>query len=141
MYLMMVMFDVFDCHPHGLFQSHPDGELFRDLNFRLGSDIVFCRDAEGAVKNVSLQLRVERGQRVELAPQLLGVATGHIAVNDFSSRFPFRLIGRWRPFRLSGFGVGASLPPLRPGMIPLMVITTVERLVQFLCSLFLPLAR
>ncbi len=68
MYLLVIMLVVFDRQPHGLFQAHPDGELFRNLNFRLGSDIVFCRDADGAVKNNALQLRVERSQRVELAP-------------------------------------------------------------------------
>jgi hypothetical protein len=98
MYLMMVMFDVFDRHPHGLFQSHPDGELFRDLNFRLRRDFVFCRDADSAVKNNTLQLRVERGQRVELPPQFLGVATRHVPGNDRPSRFFLMVISRRLPF-------------------------------------------
>jgi hypothetical protein len=83
--LLVIMLVVFDRQPHGLFQSHPGGELFRNLNFRLGCDFVFCRDAEGAVKNNALQLRVERSQRVELVPQLLRVATRHVASNDFPS--------------------------------------------------------
>jgi hypothetical protein len=85
MYFLMRMLVVFDRRPHGLVQTHPDGEPFRNLNFRLGRDFVLCRDADGAVKNNALQLQVERSQRVELAPQLLRVATGHIPGNDFSS--------------------------------------------------------
>lgn len=96
--LLMIMLVVFDRQPHRLVQAHPDGELFRNLNFRLGSDIVFCRDADGTVKNNALQLRVERSQRVELAPQFLCVATRHVPGNDLPSRFPFRLISRRRPF-------------------------------------------
>jgi len=96
--LLMIMLVVFDRQPHGLFQAHPDGELFRNLNFRLGSDIVFCRDADSAVKNNTLQLRVERGQRVELPPQFLGVATRHVPGNDRPSRFFLMVISRRLPF-------------------------------------------
>jgi hypothetical protein len=66
--LLMSMLVVFDRCPHRLVQAHPGSELFRKSNFRLKRDFVFRGEAEGAVKNVSLQLRVERGQRVELAP-------------------------------------------------------------------------
>jgi len=96
--LLMRMLVVFDRQPHGLVQSHAGGELFRNPNFRLGCDIVFCRDADSAVKNNSLQLRVERSQHVELTPQFLRVATGHVPGNDLPSRFLLMVIGRRLPF-------------------------------------------
>ena len=96
--LLMLMFVVFNSDPHCLVQPQPGGELFRNLNFRLRRDFVFCRDADSAVKNNTLQLRVERGQRVELPPQFLGVATRHVPGNDRPSRFFLKVISRRLPF-------------------------------------------